>query len=1066
MKNFYKNEYLFSEIYLREITQLEEDPAVKATLSALKEYREYADTSNLETWNESFVHEILKALRFGVRKGDENAALLYQLGSDSTVTLCYSLLPSEVLDSTTMGRNWAEKIIRNLRNNQLKWGILTNGDWWRIYHTEEPTPYENYLEIDLKGIMDGEDVQQYQIFNKFMRAENFFPDRDGNCQFDVFKKESQGRINYIEEELKNALKQKEEGGKGILSNICMGYVDYLRNEKNPDFSDDTLRSTIYGAAMLYMFRLLFLFYAKARGLLKEANHELFSNVLLAAQKAQEQGDAGEDEYSLWRNLRNLFSNIDLTYNGGLFNPAENEFVEEQRVSNIYLAPVIYYMTFYRDKAGSQKPISYRDMAVRHLGSLYEGLLEHKLFVSDEDTEVKVTEKEVKFVPASKGGKIAEGKYIPAGQVYFGNDKDIRKASGSFYTPEYIVDYIVQNTVGKKLQELKYAFFADNKETIASIETAINKSEKDAFIGFLTKNIDEFIQEKILNLSILDPAMGSGHFLVNATNQITNFLTEFCNHFDIITDKDTSTRFWRRRVVENCIFGVDINPLAVELAKLSLWILSMARDQPLSFLDHHLKCGNSLVGARLSDLGHYPRLRKMKGEKKSQLLLFDANTDFQSDVATVLSKSRQIESQESKELDDIGDKKRLLNEIRDLLKPYRMVCDFHTSLYFENDISEEEYNRVLSVFNCDFEWGGTFFFHWETEFPEVLLDSDGFDCVIGNPPYVSADSSLYDVAIEQTLDTKNLFCFFSEIGLRITKKGGFHSFIVPLSGFAMPQMYSYQQLFLMNSESLELSNFSWRPGRIFKDVNIPVTIFFLKKKISGEIKSVKTTHYIRWYKDEPGAPLKKLNFVEAKKYLDVSPGFIPKIGHEIEISILDKMLCNPRLGNFISKKKINPHNHLYYRSKGGLYFKIFTDFYAGSSNEIRFSCKDEKQNPVLLPVLNSNIFFWFYELFSSCRVVNYENICCFPFDIDGLSEKICVDLIQIGKILMADVRKNAKKQIRNYAGFGKKECFTIYMRKSKKILDEIDALLSQHYSFTDDELKHLTNYMLKYRGDEK
>ena len=571
MKNFYRNEYLFSEIYLQEITQIEENPAVKATLSTIKEYRDYADTSSLAAWNESFVHEILKALRFGVRKVDENVVLLYQLGSDSTITLCYSLLPSENLDSTTMGRNWAEKIIRNLRDNQLKWGILTNGDWWRIYHTEEPTPYENYLEIDLRGIMDGEDVQQYQIFNKFMRAENFVPDRDGKCQFDVFKKESQDRINYIEEELKQALKQKEEGGKGILSYLCMGYVEYLREQENPDFSD-ALCSTIYGGAMLYMFRLLFLFYAKARGLLKEANHDLFSNVLFAAQKAQEQGDAGDDEYSLWSNLRELFSNIDLTYNGGLFNPSENEFVEEQRVSNTYLAPIIYYMTFYRDKAGSQKPISYRDMAVRHLGSLYEGLLEHKLFVSDEDTEVKVTKKEIKFVPASKGGKIAEGKYIPAGQVYFGNDKGIRKASGSFYTPEYIVDYIVQDTVGKKLQELKDAFIVDNNETIASIETAINKNEKDAFIGFFIKTIDEFIQEKILNLSILDPAMGSAHFLVNVVNLIANFLTEFCNSFGIISEKDTSTTYWRRRVVENCIYGVDINPLAVELAKLSLWIL--------------------------------------------------------------------------------------------------------------------------------------------------------------------------------------------------------------------------------------------------------------------------------------------------------------------------------------------------------------------------------------------------------------------------------------------------------------------------------------------------------------
>ncbi|GAI75976.1 unnamed protein product, partial [marine sediment metagenome] len=160
--------------------------------------------------------------------------------------------------------------------------------------------------------------------------------------------------------------------------------------------------------MLYMFRLLFLFYAKARGLLKKSNQELFSEVLLEGQKAQAQGNSGKDEYALWNDLRELFSNIDLTYNGGLFNPAENEFVEEKRLSNTYMAPVVYYLTFYEDKAGNWQPISYRDMGVRHLGSLYEGLLEHKLFVAEEDTEVKVTKNEVKFIPASEGGKIVEG----------------------------------------------------------------------------------------------------------------------------------------------------------------------------------------------------------------------------------------------------------------------------------------------------------------------------------------------------------------------------------------------------------------------------------------------------------------------------------------------------------------------------------------------------------------------------------------------------------------------------------------------------------------------------------
>jgi len=817
----------------------------------LKEYRDYADTSSLEAWNESFVHEILKALRFGVRKVDEDTTLLYQLGSDSTITLCYSLLPSEDLDSTTIGRNWAEKIIRKLRDNKLEWGILTNGDCWRIYHTEEPTPYENYLEIDLKGIMDGEDVQQYQIFHKFMRAENFAPDKDGNCQFDDFKKESQERINYIEEELKNALKQKEEGGKGILSNICMGYVDYLRENEDPDFSDEDLRDSIYSSAMLYMFRLLFLFYAKARGLLKEYNQELFSDVLLAAQKAQEQDDIGKSDYSLWVNLRELFSNVDLTYNGGLFNPAENAFVEENRLSDTYLAPVIYFMTFYEDKGGNQHIISYRDMGVRHLGSLYEGLLEHKLFVAEEDTEVKITKKEIKFVPASKGGRLVHGKYVPAGQIYFGNDKGMRKASGSYYTPEYIVDYIVQNTVGQKLDEFQNAFFIQNKDTIYSLKRAINEKERTAFAELLYVNIEDFVQQNILSVAVLDPAMGSGHFLVNATSQISNFLTDFSNNFGIIAEYDTSTAFYRRRVVEKCIFGVDVNPIAVELAKLSLWILSMAKDRPLSFLDHHLKCGNSLAGAKLSEIGHYPNRKDKRWKDRSQLGLFEYDKVFKAAVDEAVEKYSKIKFVESRNLSNIGDKKQWLDDVNEILKRYNNICDFHTNMYFREDISEDDYNKHIKNSINNFLQTDETFFHWELEYPEKLITNTGFDIIIGNPPFketkliTSQEKTILYNIYESMNDKSNYYVCFYELAIKyLLKTNGYFAFVSPPDWLDYQKAYVNFKEFLIDNIfmteicELELSAFSVATNVYFfrdleqKDLPTTKTCLFNNEKQNG------------------------------------------------------------------------------------------------------------------------------------------------------------------------------------------------------------------------------------------
>jgi hypothetical protein len=140
MGRFYRNEYLFSEVYFKKITKINENPCFLTALSALQHYRETADSTSLQAWNDSFVYEVLRALKFGMHKVDEHLMLLYQPGiPDQIISLCYVGLPSEELDNTTMGRNWAEKLIRYLRQRELKWGILTNGDYWRIYYglTEE-----------------------------------------------------------------------------------------------------------------------------------------------------------------------------------------------------------------------------------------------------------------------------------------------------------------------------------------------------------------------------------------------------------------------------------------------------------------------------------------------------------------------------------------------------------------------------------------------------------------------------------------------------------------------------------------------------------------------------------------------------------------------------------------------------------------------------------------------------------------------------------------------------------------------------------------------------------------
>lgn len=608
MQNYYFNQFLFSEAYLQEITQLEIDSKLESSLKSVTEYYEYAHREAISHWNESYVHRILRALEFSVESQNDNLAILKEHGGDNApLSVCYSVLPDEDLDSTLMGSNYAYEIVSALKELDLNWGILTNGLKWRIYHRDEPTPFENYLEINLEKIIHDNDIQAFQLVFFFFKVQNFVVN-EVKCRFDIFKKESIDKIAYIEDELINSLKQREEGGEGILSDICYGYVRYLSHNAGTDFFEDDLRKTIYGGALLYMFRLLFIFYAEARGLLSDDEIRELNDLLNKINRDFNNQKFEDDKYELWLGFRRIFGQIDNTYNGGLFNRDENNFtrfIEETRIADSFLSSAIYNLTHFEDKDKTVKPISFRDLNVRHLGTMYEGLLEHNLFIAEEDTEVRITKKQIEFIPESKGGKLIEGKYIHKGQVFFGTDKGQRKASGSYYTPEYIVEYIVTNTVDEKLKELENSFDDKIKDLKKDLDVALNDSERLNIQQLITKDLEKFIKSEILNLSVLDPAMGSGHFLVNATNHISNFITIFLNKYCIKSEIDTGTNYWRRRVVENCIYGVDLNILAVELAKLSLWILSMAKDKPLSFINHTLKVGNSLIGTRLEMLGRYP-----------------------------------------------------------------------------------------------------------------------------------------------------------------------------------------------------------------------------------------------------------------------------------------------------------------------------------------------------------------------------------------------------------------------------------------------------------------------------
>ena len=456
-----------------------------------------------------------------------------------------------------------------LRDTDKDWGILTNGRQWRLYHRQTSYRLDNFYEVDLAALLsENGGLDAFRYFYCLFQRDAFMPDPSGTSFLDLVLGESQQYTVAVSDDLKNRVYD-------ALRWLIDGFLDFPRNRF--DRANSPL-DEIQTNCLILLYRILFILYAESRGLLPVENPNYAASYSLAAlaETIHETLDRRDliiptiSDY--WARLRGLFTLIndgwdDLIpqYNGGLFNPTYHPFLEENELGNNALAQVIELLT--RTEEGER--IAYRDLDVRHLGDIYEGLLEYQPQIADQDLAIVSRRGSERVEPKSAPNQ--EVAY-PKGAVYLLTDKGERKATGSYYTPDYIVRYIVENTLAPLCEG---------------------------------RSVDE-----ILSLKILDPATGSGHFLVGVVDYLAEKLGTHPDapHLTETGGEETELAYWRRRVVESCVYGVDLNPMAVELAKLSLWLHTVAKGEPLSFLDHHIRCGNSLIGAKIENLSNLPELR--------------------------------------------------------------------------------------------------------------------------------------------------------------------------------------------------------------------------------------------------------------------------------------------------------------------------------------------------------------------------------------------------------------------------------------------------------------------------
>lgn len=1080
MINYY-NHFLFSDTYIKEYLRDQKKKSdfneiVNAKLTQVKEWNADYESGDLldDPWSD-YIDAVLDVLEFK-RDTDDSFRLLYTNSLNNGkpyVATCYVIDKDEDVGSTKKGKYHAYNAVNVAKKYGAYWAMLTNGFKWRLYNIENVSPYENYFEVDITNIQDDELNDAFHLFYLFFGVQSYFTDENGELYIEKIKEASDAKAEIIEETLRG---KSEE----ILKELCYG----LKENMGKDNFTEKERKAIYNDAIILLYRLLFFGYAESRRLLPvtDGDPEYTDSFFGICEDAKERYNNGEiikikDDFEYWYKLNSyLRIYVDNSYNGGLFSNENKPILKNYRISNGRLAKCLVELTFNINKQGIYKEkIEYRDLSVRNLGSIYEGILEYQLFIAEERMVQRKSKGKVKYIRAANTTlKNTDLKnIIEKGEIYLSQDAIERKETGAYYTPEDVVQYIVDNTVGKKLDELKLQLYEQKKDLLNKLSYEPMESMRKVLQNEIDKLTLSFIEKNILSISIIDSAMGSGHFLVNATHKMANGIVEMLseNNWECNCEYLIDITYWKREVVENCIYGIDINGLSVALAQLSLWLISASNDKALSFVDHHLKEGNSIVG---TDRYHV---------EINEHSLFDYS--YENYMKPVLEKYNKIKNAGSNTKADVMRQIEVYSEINEQLSLVKKKYDYYLASQYAGGIKNRiRYDNLLrSRYINDFEneemnslWKTAEemkFFHWELEFPEVLT-KDGFDIVIGNPPYIDVSESEYKHTIIKHKTTRNLYSYMIDNNLKFVNQSDFSmSYIVPLSIICSKRMMPLRSDIIEKYNEVSFANIdsSSHPGCIFKNVIARLTIINISNKCNSKTKVLKSTDYIKFFSRDRRSLFDNIKFTDVDRPLIID-GIVPKIGNGIEKDILTKVFnkTRKRISDIMADKAGD--NYFYYRKLGMTYYGYaFAEppYFAvngvqqNSSTLRKIDIKDEVSKYPIICLFYSSLFYWFWTVYSDCYNFINMDLLRIPIDFSELSSQHN-EYKKLYEEIKNSMDNNGERVIYEKVK-GRTEYLLYKPRYSKSVFDKVDNLLGDYYNFNQDEKEFLINYDIRFRIDE-
>jgi hypothetical protein len=818
-----------------------------------------------------------------------------------------------------------EQIEWYLDRSRLPYGILTNGRVWRLVPRElEPDQprFQTYLEADLESILEA-----WRGETNWVRREHIL---DDFIQFFLFF----GPAAHVETELPPLVVRARRGsseyrisvGEDLKDRVfealrlCIdGFLHYEPNQLTAEHLVECRAESF-----VFLYRLLFILYAEDRQLLPYRRNRLYTANRSLGRRRDELANAlervrrrtGPDflltSTALWDDLLELFDLIDEghrryevpAYNGGLFDDEQHRFLRDKHLPDWYVARVIDQLSRARDPQQEQDgglfAVDYRDLRIQHLGSIYERLLELHPEVATETLANDFT-----------------GDDILPGHVFLKTEKGERRATGSYYTPDQVVDYLVAETLSPLCREIS-ATLRDEIQAVEARHERADEGEAAELDAALARLSGEF-DERVLRLRILDPAMGSGHFLLSACKFLaeeiaTNPLTRDPD-FDQLAGEESALTFWKRKVVEHCLYGVDQNPLAVELAKLALWLETVASTHPLTFLDHHIRTGDSLIGASVDDLRHLPG--------SATLLQTSFAGQVVEQLPSFLQPLHEISSLPSDTTEQVKQKERLLRQFNDRLQPFLRVADLWCASFHlgtEEQPTDEQYEQALGLLAhpmrlarlTEQPWFSRALtvasqapgrcFHWELEFPSAFYagatrrGDAGFDAVIGNPPY----DVLSELETGRNLDAlrafidhggqyrasirgkNNLYKLFICRAVQVLAEGGRLGFIVPMPLLGDDQAAEIRRLLFSSGRLTGIEAFPQKDDasrRVFREAKLSTTAFTFQKTTDEDLQRMSfpsRTHPAQWI--EPNSPQLRLSTPEIPLY-DPENRAIPSCSQE-------------------------------------------------------------------------------------------------------------------------------------------------------------------------------------------